>query len=85
MCPVAYVGDGVAAYDALYAAADEGGVANLQLDREPVALRERATDADHGFDPRLDCHDVLDCDVTLLLDSLDGAGVRVDGFPETDR
>jgi len=85
LCPVAYVGDGVAAYDALYAAADEGGVANLQLDREPVALRERATDADHGFDPRLDCHDVLDCDVTLLLDSLDGAGVRVDGFPETDR
>jgi len=82
LCPVAYVGDGVAAYDALYAAADEGGVANLQLDREPVALRERATDADHGFDPRLDCHDVLDCDVPDVVDALrtHGVHVRVPGY-----
>jgi dienelactone hydrolase len=82
---VSVLGDGIGAYHALYAAAaapdDAASVTHLG-DSPLRSFRERATTADAGFDPRLDCHDVLDCDVPDVVDALrtHGVHVRVPGY-----
>lgn len=82
---LAYVGDGIGAYHALYAAgidvataASEPVDAVRHLGDDPMpSFRARATDAAYGFEPRLDAHDVLACDVPAVRDALVAGGVSV--------
>ena len=75
---VSFVGDGIGAYHALYAAAAARNVDRVDLRALGPTFFERATERGAPFDPRLTVFDVIgECDVPHLLAALDGRGVRV--------
>lgn len=77
---VSFVGDGVGAYHALYAAAVDRDVERVDLRDLGPGFAEMATRREYPYDPRLTVYDVVGrCDVPHLLASLDERGVRVDG------
>jgi dienelactone hydrolase len=75
---VALVGEGVGAAHATYAAAADPAVSALSVRDLGPSFRERATTAEHEFDPRLTAVDVLDCDLPHALAALRERGCRVD-------
>ncbi|PSP54536.1 hypothetical protein BRC82_10170 [Halobacteriales archaeon QS_1_67_19] len=76
---VAFVGDGVGAYHALYAAVAGDCVEAVDLRDLGPSFRELATAREYPYDPRLTVTDVLgDCDVPRLLAALEDRNVRVE-------
>ena len=82
---VSFVGEGVGAYHALYAAAVDRDVERVDLRDLGPSFAEMATDREYLYDPRLTVYDVIgSCDVPDLIAALEERGVRVDGG-DTDR
>ena len=80
---VSFVGEGVGAYHALYAAAADRDVERVDLRDLGPSFVEMATSREYPYDPRLTVYDVIGaCDVPHALAALEGRGIRVE--PSTD-
>ncbi len=72
------IGEGIGAYQALYAAVAEDGIGSLELRDLGPGFRQMATDREFPYDPRLTVFDVIDnCDVPDALGALADRSVRV--------
>lgn len=76
---VSFVGEGVGAYHALYAAGVARGVEGVGLRDLGPSFAGMATSREYPYDPRLTVYDVVgNCDVPHLLAALEERGVSVD-------
>jgi hypothetical protein len=76
---VSFVGEGVGASHALYAAAVDRDVGRVGLHGPGPGFAERATGYEYPYDPRLTVYDVVgDCDVPHVLAALEERGVAVE-------
>jgi dienelactone hydrolase len=79
---VSFVGEGVGAYHALYAAGATGAVGRVDLRALGPGFREMATSREYPYDARLTAYDVLDSDVPDVLAALRERGTAVERAPE---
>ena len=76
---VTFVGEGVGAYHALYAAGAAERASAVDLRDLGPSFREMATSREYPYDARLTAFDVVgDCDVPRVLAALDDRDVRVE-------
>ncbi len=76
---VSFVGEGVGAYHALYAAAVDRDVEVVDLSDLGPSFAEMATSREYPYDPRLTVYDVVgSCDVPHLFAALEEREVRVE-------
>ncbi|MEF8789026.1 MAG: acetylxylan esterase [Haloarculaceae archaeon] len=76
---VSFVGEGVGASHALYAAAVDRDVGRVGLRDLGPGFAEMATSYEYPYDPRLTVYDVVgDCDVPHVLAALEERGVAVE-------